>query len=431
MMRTGKLIVAAIVLSGLGLAGYRFATQDAYDLAEVKRPPVRVNVMEIQPQRLAAWAFAEGTAEARNKAYLNFEQSGKVVHIGSQKDGSVLREGSRVFGPKDDVRLGQLLVSIDNRENSAQVEALEANLQSARERQREARAGLARANNDLEQAKRDHSRTRKIFEKGVVSRDEFDRSQTQLLNAETAVAAAESALKAVISEENSVAAELNRATVSLEKTSLFAPFDGVITGMNVDMDNYYYPPAGITTGREREATSGIVIVDDSSFEIQLEVPVSDAEKIKEGQTVYLANNDQALYRAAETNFENTTTVTGQVWSVSPSISLQSRSQLIKVRTNSDASSLRDGMFLKAWIATEEIPHTLVLPWSVLSFRDGSPYVYVINHEKEAERRWLTLGVQGLRDIQVISGLQAGDQVIVRGQHLVTDGSLVKVRGSGQ
>ena len=387
--------------------------------------------MTAEAQRLSTWTFAEGTAEARNKAYLNFEQQGKVVHLGLQKDGSSIREGSRVFGPKDDVRLGQLLAGIDDRENAAQVQALEASLQSTRERQLEARAGLARANNDLEQAKRDHSRTEKIYNKGVVSRDEFDRSQTQLLNAGTAVAAATSALKAAESEEQSVAAELNRAAVSLEKTSLFAPFDGVITTMNVQADNYYYPPAGITTGREREATSAIVIVDDSSFEIQLEVPVGDAEKIREGQTVYLANNDQKLYQAAETNFDNNSLVTGRVWSVSPSISLQSRSQLVKVRTTGDAGSLRDGMFLRAWVATEEIPYTLALPWSVLSFREGRPYVYVVNDNNKAERRWLELGIQGLRDIQVVSGLSVGDQVIVRGQHLVTEGSRIKVRGSGQ
>ena len=105
--------------------------------------------------------------------------------------------------------------------------------------------------------------------------------------------------------------------------------------------------------------------------------------------------------------------------------------MVKVRTTSDAASLRDGMFLRAWIATEEIPHTLVLPWNVLSFRDGRPYVYVVNDENKVERRWLDLGMQGLRDIQVISRLKAGDQVMVRGQHLAAEGSRVKVRGSGQ
>ena len=431
MMKTGKLIVAAIVLGGLGLAGYRLATRESFDLAEVDIPPIQVEVLTVEPQQLAAWTFAEGTAEARNKAYLNFEQPGKVVHIGSQADGSSLREGSRVFGPKDNVRLGQLLAGIDNRENSAQVQALQANLQSVQERQREARAGLARANNDLEQAKRDHDRIERIYDKGVVSRDEFDRSQTQLLNAGTAVAAAESALKAVESEEKSVAAELNRATVSLEKNSLFAPFDGVITAMNIEADNYYYPPMGVTTGREREATSAIVIVDDSSFEIQLEVPAREAEKVREGQTVFLANNDQQLYKAAESGFDDSSIVTGQVWSVSPSISLQSRSQQVKVRTTSEAPGLRDGMFMRAWIAVEEKSETLALPWSVLSFRNGRPYVYVINKDNDAELRLLTLGLQGLHNIQVVSGLEAGEQVIVRGQHLVAEGSRVKVRGSGQ
>ena len=135
-----------------------------------------------------------------------------------------------------------------------------------------------------------------------MSRDEFERFRTTLRNAEVAVEAADSGLSAVISEVKSVAAQLNQATVSLEKTSLFAPFDGVVTTMTIRQDNYYYPPAGVNSNREREASSAIVVIDDSQYEIQLEVTEQDAMNVQEGQTVYLASNDLALYKAESKDF---------------------------------------------------------------------------------------------------------------------------------
>ncbi|MGI9275089.1 MAG: efflux RND transporter periplasmic adaptor subunit [Endozoicomonas sp.] len=422
-----KLLLSSAALLIVALAGYRISELGAEQvLAEVH--PVRVEVTTVQPESLSTWAFAEGTAEALRKAFLNFEQAGKVVYLGRMDDGSTVREGARVFGPNDEVRNGQQLARIDNRENASQVEALEAQLQSARSRRNEAEAGLALSQNDLEQARHDFQRIEEIYKKGVVSRDEFERFRTTLRNAEVAVEAAGSSLDAVISEVKSVAAQLNQATVSLEKTSLFAPFDGVISTMNIRQDNYYYPPAGVNSNREREASSAIVVVDDSQYEIQLEVTEQDAMNVREGQTVYLASDDLALYRAENSDFSEGDFVTGTVWSVSPSLSLQKRSRLVKVRTSGDSAQLRDGMFVRAWIATKVKTDVLTIPWQVLSFREGQPFVYVVNDDQRVELRWLVLGLQGLEEVEVLGGLSEGERVVTRGQHLLKTGSRVKVLG---
>ncbi|MFK0570806.1 efflux RND transporter periplasmic adaptor subunit [Endozoicomonas sp.] len=429
-MKFSKVLIISLVLVGLALAGYRI--QGSGDSAAVvyEAPPIRVDVLQVMPGELSAWAFAEGTVEALQKAFLNFEQSGKVVHIGSLADGSPLREGVRVFGPNDDVRLGQLLARIDNRENTSEVVALEARLQSARERRKEAESGVHMAQNDKKQAEKDFARIEAIYQKGVVSRDEYDRYRTGMLNAQIGVEAAESSLQAAISEEKGVAADLNRATVNLEKTSLFAPFDGVITAMNVLQDNYYYPPAGISTNREREAASAIVVVDDSQYEIRLEVSEAEARLIKEGQLVYLAQDDRVLYDSVNSGFDQpgaeSSIVKGRVWSVSPSLSLQRRSRLVKVRTHGDAQAIQDGMFVRAWIATEQKTDVLTLPWQAISFRDGMPYVFVVKPENRVELRWLSIGIQGLLSLEVVSGLQDGDRVVVRGQHLLANDSSVAV-----
>ena len=166
---------------------------------------------------MATWVFAEGTAQALRKAYLNFDHPGKVVYLGKHGDGSVIREGVRVFGPTDDTVNGQLLARLDNRENASQVEALEARLQSMGERRLEAQSGIVRAENDLRQANADFERIEQIFTRGVVSRDEYERFRTARSNAEVAVQAANNSLQALVAEAKGVAAELNAATVSLGK----------------------------------------------------------------------------------------------------------------------------------------------------------------------------------------------------------------------
>ncbi len=413
----------------LGLYKYNQLTTES---AEVVEPaPVRVEIELVTPETLDSWVFSEGTAEALQKAFLNFEQSGKVVYIGEMSDGSQIREGIRVYGPSEDINKGQLLAQIDNRESVAGVRSLEAQLQSTRERRKEAQAGKVRATNNLVQAQSNFSRVEQIYKKGVVSQNEFDRAKTDLKNAQASQDAANSGLQAAISEIKSVAADMNQATVSLEKTSLFAPFDGVITSVNILEGNYYYPPSGVTSSKEREASSAIVVVDDSAYEVRLHLPEDTYASVKEGQTVYLAYNDTALYEAEKTGFRSGNFVKAKIWSVSPSISLQSRSLQVKVRTEGDASGIRDGMFLQAWIATEEKQNVLALPWQTLSFRDGVPFVYVVTPDNRAELRWLDLGLVGLNRTEVLTGVEAGERIITEGQHLLTDGSRVEVLGAKQ
>lgn len=418
-----------VLVAAFGL--YRYSQLTSSEVVVQEAPPVRVEVQVMEPENLSVWTFSEGTAEALQKSFLNFEQSGKVVYLGEMPDGSKIREGVRLFGPSEEIRKGQMLAQIDNRESSADVRSLEARLQSARERRKEAEAGKDRAENDLDQARSDYERTAKIYQKGVVSRDEFDRSSTDLKNAEASLVAAESSLQAAIAETKSIAADLNRATVSLEKTSLFAPFDGVITTVNILEGNYYYPPAGATSNKEREASSAIVVVDDSTYEVLLEVPEEAFAGIKEGQTVYLAHDDRALYEAEKHGFNGGSVVEGRIYSVSPSISLQNRSLQVKVRTVGDASAIRDGMFVQAWIRTQEKKDVLTLPWQTLSFRNSVAFVYVVTPDNTVELRWVDLGLQGLEKAEVLSGVKEGERVIVRGQHLLTSGSKVEVLGAKQ
>lgn len=431
-MKLRSLTAKAWLIFPIGLlllTGYRFSQLE--DTNQILPPPqpVKVQTEKMTPELLTGWSFSEGTVQAYRKAFLDFEMPGKVVTIGELENSTQLREGARVFGPDKTIKRGQLLAQIDSRQNSASVKALEARLQAVRAQKQEAQARLQQAENDLALSQQNFARMEEVYERGVISQDEFERNKTALLNAHSAVTMNISALEAIESEILSVSADINRETVSLEKTSLFAPFDGYIAAMNIREDNHYYPPAGITSNRDREASSAIVVVDDSLLEIQLELPVEDARQLKEGQTVYLASDNAILYRAEENQFQGNEVVTGTIWSVSPTINLQRRSQSVKVRVQNEDQKLIDGEFVRAWIAATVVENAVSLPIYAISFRGGNAFAFVVNHDNQVEERQLSLGLQGLRRIEVLSGLKADEQVVTRGQHLLVNGSAVEVVGA--
>ncbi|PSU32263.1 efflux RND transporter periplasmic adaptor subunit [Photobacterium lutimaris] len=434
-MKRRSLTAKAWLIFPIGLlllTGYRFSQlEDTNQFPPQPSLRVKVQTEQIVPERLTGWSFSEGTVQAYRKAFLDFEMPGKVVTIGELENGTQLREGARVFGPDKTIERGQLLAQIDNRQNSASVKALEARLQAMRAQKQEAQARLQQAENDLALSKLNFARMEEVYERGVISQDEFERNKTARLNAQSAVAMHISGLEAIESEILSVAADINRETVSLEKTSLFAPFNGYIAAMNIREDNHYYPPAGITSNRDREASSAIVVVDDSLLEIQLELPVEDARLLTEGQTVYLASDNAILYRAEENQFTDNSVVEGKIWSVSPTINLQRRSQSVKVRVHNEEQRLIDGEFVRAWIAATVVEDAVSLPIYAISFRGGKAFAFVVNHDNQVEERQLSLGLQGLRRIQILSGLDADEQVVTRGQHLLVNGSLVEVVGATQ
>ena len=170
-------------------------------------------------------------------------------------------------------------------------------------------------------------------------------------------------------------------------------------------------------------------MDNRFYEVKLEVSEAEADLIQEGQSVYIAQDDTELFKAADTDFDDLNITWGRVWSVSPSLSLERRARMVRVRTVGNSESIQDGMFVRVWIATQQKPDVLALPWQVISFQNEQPYVFVVNKNGRAEQRWLTLGMNGIFNTEVTRGLRDGDKVIVRGQHLLDEDSVVEISGS--
>ena len=262
-------------------------------------------------------------------------------------------------------------------------------------------------------------------EKKLISKKLFDVARTELLNDQEMLTTANSELSAALSDRDSTQADLNQTKVELEKTSIYAPFDGVLRIMNIRPGDYFAGPAPASSEREKESTSAAVIVDTSEYEITLNVPAYAGDELAEGQLVYIGASPQTIRLAAKTEFTRGKVAKGYVFSVSPSISLDKRAITVKVHTEQGAEYLKDGMYVNAWILTSQKKNAKVIPHSALLMRDNKPFVFVLK-DNRAWLRPITMGIFGDSSIEIINGLHLGDKVITTGKHKLVHGASVKV-----
>jgi multidrug efflux pump subunit AcrA (membrane-fusion protein) len=123
---------------------------------------------------------------------------------------------------------------------------------------------------------------------------------------------------------------------------------------------------------------------------------------------------------------------GSITEVSPVLDPASRSMEVKINVDNADSKLKAGMFAKTRIITEQKSNIVKIPYTALIERFGETYVFTVATDpsnptfRVARRRVVTKGilVDGVQEIQ--SGLSPNEEIVVRGQSLLEDGSRINV-----
>ncbi|MFW6082657.1 MAG: efflux RND transporter periplasmic adaptor subunit [Chloroflexota bacterium] len=191
-------------------------------------------------------------------------------------------------------------------------------------------------------------------------------------------------------EQARIALELSR--YALEKATLRAPFDGLVTKVNVS-------PGEMTPTQEPP----FVLLDDSAFHITVAVDELDVSHVRPGQDVEV--KVEALPEAA---------VTGTVERINPIASLRSGvvAYDVVIALQSTDYPLRADMTANVTVVVEELADVLKIPtWALSVDRDtGETYVHRRTGD-EIERVSVALGIRQDGIAQVVSGLSAGDEVV--------------------
>ena len=273
----------------------------------------------------------------------------------------------------DRVSEGQVVATIDRAEVDAQVDAGVAGIGVAKASLDAAEAGLANAMTE-------HDRAKTLFEGGAIPRQRLDSADT--------------AHRAAVAQRDLAKANLAQAEASLRRTrevqrdaTLRSPVSGFVVERNYD--------AGAMPGDQP-----IVIVADLR-QLKLEAGVSELEagRLKNG-----------LPAAVSVQAKPGQDFKGQLAAIVPEVDERNRHFRIEVRVDNRDHSLLAGMYATARLVVASASNAIVVPREAVMSRDGKRIVLKVDGEKVAPIV-VTEGLNDGRQVQIVTGLTAGDQVI--------------------
>lgn len=344
---------------------------------------VRVVAVEFQPmERIVT---ATGSLLAQEQATLSVKVPGRL-HMVAVDLGSVVKKGD-------------LLAQVDPKDYELKVRQAAAALAQARASlglpldgtsdtvEVEKTSVVKEAQAVLDEATKRHDRVASLIKTGIAAESELDTAISLHLVALNKHAAAVEEARTRMATLTQRRAELAIAEKQFEDTSLRAPFEGAIQQRLAGLGEFL--PAG---------TPVVALVRTDPLRLRVEVPEREASGVRTGQAVRLRVE-------GETN-----AVHGTLARVSPAIVEQSRMLIVEADIANDGS-LRPGLFVRAEIVTRERDPGLAIPAGALTVFAGIEKVVLARDGKAMERSVVT-GRRGPGWFEIVSGLKAGDLVVV-------------------
>ena len=420
---------------GLGIAialiGSRLLTgrADAPDEPAATETPAQVSaqtvtVAPVQTGQVADSLTIKGTVQAADLLEVTPQISGLQIQE------VLVEEGDRVVA-------GQLLIVLDDTELRAQIQRAEADIQQAEAQIQQAAAQIAEAQANrqqevanvaqskarLEEAETNLRRYQSLAEQGAVSAEERDSRLTEATTARESVSVAEANLTGaeanVTSAEANLASaeatvrsrqsELARLQTQLNFTTVSAPTDGIVAERPTSVSSV-----------SSTSTAVITLIQNNQLELAAEVAQAQLPQVQVGAPVIVTSSTDSDIR-----------VEGTVQEIQPLVDPQTRTAEVLIGLPANPS-LRSGMFLTADVQAGRRSGLTIPAPALLPQADGSTRVYVLSPDDTAVSRTIQVGTRLESDgdkparVEILQGLEPGEQVIVAGASYVQEGDVVTV-----
>jgi HlyD family secretion protein len=438
------IVLAVLVAAGL-VSFFIYRQQSGY---------TKVLTAKLAKQDLATVVSGTGQIKAKNYVNLGATAMGRVTHF-------FVKEG-------DMVKKGETVATIEHVQQEANVTGQQATIAAAKTdiasyvaAEKTAEANVDHAKADLEQKKLDWDRAQALYKDGILAKQDFDAKKAAYDLDVASVAQAVAQLNQAKAQTDSARGHLGTAVASLtfnqdllDRTVAIAPFDGIVT--NEPIREGETVVEGI---QNAEGSTLMTIADMSVVTAEVKVDETDIVNISIGQPAEVTVDaipgkvfkghvtlvgDQALLRS-----------TGQATSTSTTGTEEAKDFKVVVTLDTVSNELRPGLSTTAKITTAHKPNVLSLPIQALTMHnpdDDKPKaaenvqaasasapkstpiqgVYVLETDKSGKLRArfvpVTTGITGATDIEVLSGLTEGQEIVTgpfKTLRALKSGSLVK------
>lgn len=394
----GTLVAVLALVAALALAGYYYGylprqhreqVLAAESQAAAESLPV-VNVVKVTRSSAKGNLVLPGNIQAVTEAPVLARSSGYIK--------------KRYVDIGDRVKQGQVLADIEAPELLQQIRQAQAVAEQADAAVQQAEAALVQGQSNEHLARVTKDRWQRLLDKGVVSRQDNDTFQMQWQAQVANVQALEKAVNAGKSNAAAAVANVGRLNELISYLTVRAPFDGVITVRNVDTG------ALVTDG----STLLFRIAQTGRLRTYLNAPQGDAPEIHVGQPATLRIPD---LQGREFR--------GQVTRTANALDPASRTLLVEVQVGNENGALLPGMYTQVELGVVRKDAPLQIPGDTLVVRGDGPQVAVLGGDGAVHYTHIQLGRDFGDHLEVLSGLEEGQQLVVNPGDAVREGVKVK------
>ncbi|HHY77697.1 MAG TPA: HlyD family efflux transporter periplasmic adaptor subunit [Clostridiales bacterium] len=380
---------------------------------------VEVELTEVKRGDIEEYIEEKATVELENKADIYARQSGVVI-LSSVKVG-------------DEVKAGDVLLKIGDEELQLQIKSMELQKQSIEAQLEEAKKGLSQwdlqsleakvktAQIAYDEAERILENNKKLYQAGGISKDMYESSvaalasaQANLEVAKATMAAAQEGLspnieKQFLTQIDELQIQINHLKNKQKDYIIKSPMDGIVL--------FAEAPEGSLIHQ------GMLVFQIGSYDkmyLSSDILVDDIANIKEGSKVLISNKDLGINDIRGTVRK----IYPQAFSKMSDLGIEQKRIKIEISFNEEIRDLKPSYDMNIKIITASSKSTLLIEDKAVFEQEGESYVFV-NDNGTVRLKQIEKGLKSDDMIEVIKGLQEGEQVILSPDKNIREGIKIK------
>ena len=379
---------------------------------------------EVAERTIIETVAANGKIQPALEVKISPYISGEVVSL-------FVREGNFV-------KKGDILAKIDPTIYISNLEQVEANVNSTRANMANAKARVAQAEAQFAKTRLDYERSEKLWKQQVISDSDWDAAKSAYKVSSAELEAAGESFKATKFQVQNAEAALKEARENLNRTSIYAPNDGTVSKLNVEVGERVTGASQFSAGTEIMRVANL-----DQMEVKVEVSENDIPRVKLNDSclievdAYLNRKFRGIVTEIATSANTLGVSADQVTNFDVRIMMDKDSYLDLIdETGSISSPFRPGMSATVEIQTKRLDKVLSVPIQAVTTRSDTTsgrissrkkdkpidpeatekkdeideYVFVVDKDR-VRLRLVKTGIQDNTYIQVSEGLEAGEKVV--------------------
>lgn len=349
--------------------------------------PIEIKAASVTSREVRRIVQSVGTLFPFDESVISAEIEGRVAEVTADLG--------------DRVEKGQVLVRISDEEQKYLLAQTEAALRMATERVglrnenervkdvREA-SEVRRAQAEMFDAEQHYKRMKSLVDQGIGSKAELDQAQARYKAQQAAYDATVNQARNLIQdiERNRASLELQRK--KLRDTVVYAPFAAAVKERTVTPGQYVRANSPLFT-----------LVKTDPIRLRLEVPERMAPWIKTGQIA-----EVIVEAFGNRKFK------GKVWRISPTVDQSKRTFIVEALIDNPVGELKPGSYARVSLPTEKNESVKLVPARAVAYVFGANKAYVVTRANTIEAREVKLGDRFDQHVEILEGLENGEQVAV-------------------